>query len=85
MNRFKTAAAAFLIASFVGLQPAAAFADGTQRRHDDQRDRREEQRDRREEQRDRREGATIAGMRAEAPGIRSRITATTTVATAAAG
>ena len=39
MNRFKTAAAAFLVASFVGLQPAAALADGTQRRDDDQRDR----------------------------------------------
>jgi hypothetical protein len=51
MNRFKTAAAALLIASFVGLQPAAALADGNQRRYDDQRDRREEQRDRREEQR----------------------------------
>jgi len=32
MNRFKTAAAAFLVASFVGLQPAAALADGAQRR-----------------------------------------------------
>ena len=38
MNRFKTATAAFLVASFIGLQPVAALADGNQRRYgyDDQ-------------------------------------------------
>jgi hypothetical protein len=57
MNRFKTATAALLVASFIGLQPVAALADGPQRRYgyDDERDRREERRDRREERRDRRE------------------------------
>jgi hypothetical protein len=57
MNRFKTATAALLVASFIGLQPVAALADGNQRRYgyDDERDRREERRDRREERRDRRE------------------------------
>jgi hypothetical protein len=57
MNRIKTATAAFLVASFIGLQPVAALADGNQRRYgyDDERDRREERRERREERRDRRE------------------------------
>jgi len=61
MNRFKTATAAFLVASFVGLQPVAALADGNQRRYgyDDQRDRRDDRRDERrearEERRDRRD------------------------------
>jgi len=57
MNRFKTATAAFLVASFIGLQPVAALADGNQRRYgyDDQRDRRDEERYRREEARERRE------------------------------
>ena len=57
MNRFKTATAAFLVASFVGLQPVAALADGNQRRYgyDDQRDRRDERREAREERRDRRD------------------------------
>jgi hypothetical protein len=57
MNRFKTATAAFLVASFIGLQPVAALADDGQRRYgyDDQWDRREDSRDRREERRDRRE------------------------------
>jgi hypothetical protein len=57
MNRFKTATAALLVASFIGLQPVAALADDGQRRYgyDDQWDRREDGRDRREERRDRRE------------------------------
>jgi hypothetical protein len=57
MNRFKTATAALLAASFIALQPVAALADGGQRRYgyEDERDRREEARDRREERRDRRE------------------------------
>jgi hypothetical protein len=57
MNRIKTATAAFLVASFIGLQPVAALADDNQRRYgyDDQWERREERRDRREERRDRQE------------------------------
>ena len=33
MNRFKTATAALLVASFIGLQPVAALADDGQRRY----------------------------------------------------
>src|SRR5512145_3176721 len=59
MNRFRTATAALLVASFVGLQPLPALADDHGRQYDrwreEQRDRREERRDRREERRDRRE------------------------------
>jgi hypothetical protein len=63
MNRIKTATAAFLVASFIGLQPVAALADDNQRRYgyedrwerEERRDRREDRRDRREERRDRRD------------------------------
>jgi len=57
MGRITKATAAFLVASFVGVQPMAARADGNQRRYgyDDRYDRRDEQRDHRDERRDRRE------------------------------
>jgi hypothetical protein len=58
MNRFRTTTAALLVASFVGLQPLPALADGHGRQdrwREEQRDRREDRRDRREERRDRRE------------------------------
>jgi hypothetical protein len=57
MNRFKIATAAFLVASFIGLQPVTALADGNQRRYgyDDQRDRRDDERARRQDARERRE------------------------------
>ena len=60
----RTASAALLLASFVGLQPALAVAQGRDRRdryedrwdqHEDRRDRREDRRDRREDRWDRRE------------------------------
>lgn len=65
VNRVKTAIVALLLASFVGIQPLPAAAQGRNRR-----DRQEDRWDRREDRRDRREiagtGATIAipiGMR----------------------
>ena len=61
VNRIRTATAAALLASFVGLQPAAAMAQGRNRqdryedRWDRREDRREHRRDRREDRRDRHE------------------------------
>jgi hypothetical protein len=64
VNRIKTATVAVLLASFVGLQPATAFAQSRDRRdrqedrwdrREDRWDRREDWRDRREDRRDRRE------------------------------
>jgi hypothetical protein len=57
MNRIRTASAALLLASMVGLQPAPAFAQNRDRqdRYEDQRDRYQDQRDRYDDQRDRRE------------------------------
>src|SRR5688500_17874279 len=57
VNRVRTATVAALLASFVVLQPAAAMAQGRDRRdrYEDRADRREDRRDRREDQRDRRE------------------------------
>src|SRR5688572_23352475 len=60
----RTASAALLLASFVGLQPVPAAAQGRDRRdraedrwdrREDRRDRKEDRRDRREDRRDRRE------------------------------
>ena len=57
VNRINTATVAVLLASFVGLQPASAMAQGNNRRdrYEDRWDRREDRRDRKEDQRDRRE------------------------------
>ena len=57
MNLMRTASAALLLASFVGLQPAVAVAQGRDRRdrYEDRWDRREDRRDRREDRRDRRD------------------------------
>ena len=57
MNRIRTATVAVLLASFVGLQPAAAMAQSRDRRdrYEDRWDRREDRWDRREDRRDRRE------------------------------
>ena len=57
VNRIRTATVAALLASWVGLHPAPAMAQGKDRRdrYEDRSDRREDRRDRREDQRDRRE------------------------------
>jgi len=56
VNRIRTATSAFLLASFVGLQPALVDAQGRGRGHDkDRRDRYEERWDRRDDGRYRRE------------------------------
>lgn len=59
MNAVRTLTVAALLASFVGLPPAAAMADQGRRdrrdRYEDRWDRREDRRDRREDRRDRRE------------------------------
>ena len=57
VNRIRTATVAAVLASFVGLPPAPANAQGNERRdrYEDRRDRREDKRDRREDRRDRRE------------------------------
>jgi Glycine zipper 2TM domain len=64
VNRIRTATIAALLASFVGLQPAAAMAQDRDRRdryedrwdrHEDRRDRQEDRRDRREDRWDRRD------------------------------
>lgn len=56
MNRVKTAIVALLLASFVGIQPLPAAAQGRNRRdrQEDRWDRREDRRDRREDRWDRR-------------------------------
>ena len=57
MNRIKAATVAVLLASFVGVLPAPAMAQGRDRRdrYENKWDRREDRRDRREDRRDRRE------------------------------
>jgi hypothetical protein len=60
VSRIRTVTVAALLASFVGLQPAAALAEPQNRRdrrdrYEDRWDRREDRRDRREDRRDRRE------------------------------
>ena len=57
MNRIRAASVALLLTLFVGLSPAAATAQGKDRRdrYEDRWDRREDRRDRREDRRDRRE------------------------------
>jgi Glycine zipper 2TM domain len=59
VNRIRTATAALLLASFVGLPPLPAEAQSRKYRdrdrYEDRWDRREDRRDRREDQRDRRE------------------------------
>ena len=57
MNRIKTAIVALLLASFVGILPLSASAQGRNRRdrQEDRWDRREDRRDRREDRWDRRE------------------------------
>jgi hypothetical protein len=57
VNRIKTAVVAVLLASFVGMQPISAEAQGRGRgnRQEDRWDRREDRRDRREDRWDRRE------------------------------
>jgi Glycine zipper 2TM domain len=76
MSRITQATAAFLVASFVGLQPVPVRANDNQRRYgyddpfdrrDEQRDRREERRDPREERRDHRDGYWGAGYGAWNP------------------